>query len=96
MKIIAIGKIKGNMEKINELMKPEATMAWNLYTKGVFREIYLSTEQVPRSVIVMECENVSEAKKIIQELPLVKNKVTEYDFIPVGPFGALASLFSTE
>ena len=46
----------------------------------------------PGVVLVLECENIAEAKKILSTFPMVRNGVIDFDIIPVGhfvPFGTL-------
>ena len=96
MKILAIGTVLpgATMEKVQDLGKEEAQKVWELYTKGIFREFYLSAEDVPRSIITLECTNVDEAKMIMDSLPLVNKKITSFQFIPMGPFFPLAAMFT--
>ncbi len=76
-------------------LKAEAQHAWGLYTAGVFRELYMRTDR-PGAVIMLECEGVDEAKKIMAELPLVKADLIEFQYIPVGAFTPWAGLFAAE
>ena len=98
MKILAIGTLLPGvtMADTQRYGKVEAEKVWELYSKGIFREFYLSSEDTPRSVIILECSDVEEAKKVINTLPLVANKITSFQFIPIGPFFPLAALFSSE
>jgi hypothetical protein len=94
MKIYAydVAKPGVGMEQIQPLLKEEAQHAWELYKKGIMRETYLRTDR-PGALIVLECADVEEAKKITDDLPLVKAGLIEFQFIPVGPFTPWESLF---
>lgn len=74
-------------------MKDEAETAWQLYKSDVIREIYFRTDK-PGVVVVMECENVEEAKKVMDELPLVRENLIKFEFIPVGYFSPFEDLFA--
>jgi hypothetical protein len=96
MKIIAFDKIKlapEEMGKITPLLQAEAKHAWELYKEGKFRELYFRADH-PGAVIVLECENVDEAKKLMEDLPLVKAGYIEFEYIPVGPFTPFEGLFA--
>ena len=95
MKNIAFDKIKltpDEMGKITPLLNAEARHAWEMYKSGKYRELYFRTDH-PGAVMVLECENVEEAKKLTDDLPLVKAGYIEFEFIPVGPFTPFEELF---
>ena len=94
-KILAVGKTLpgATPEKFKPHFKPEAAVAWELYSKGVIREMYFRTDR-PDAVFILECSNIEEAKKFLSDLPLVKAGLIDFDFIPLGPFLPLSILFS--
>ncbi|MEM8831124.1 MAG: superoxide dismutase [Cyanobacteria bacterium P01_G01_bin.19] len=94
MKILAIDKIlpEATEEKIKVHLKEEALKAWELYNSGVFREMYFRTDR-GGAVIIMECEDLAAAKKVVSDLPIVKAGLVDFDLIPLGPFLPLATLF---
>ena len=83
------------MEKMGPHFKAEAAKAWELYTKGILREMYFRTDR-PESVLILECDNTDEAKKFLDDLPLVKAGFIDFDYFPLGPFVPLSALFSKE
>jgi hypothetical protein len=95
MKILALDKILDGAteEKIKHHLKNEALMAWDLYMKGTLRELYFRQDR-PGAVLVMECESVVEARRILDGLPLAKEGLIAFDVIPLGPFVPFAALFS--
>lgn len=97
MKILAIDKFQPGiaMEDIAPHLRDEAAHAWRLYEQGVFRELYFRGDR-PGAVVIMECPDVDEARKIMNELPLVKNNLIEFEFIPIGYFAPFASLFEKQ
>jgi len=94
MKILAMDELLPGvgMEDIKPHLRDEARHAWRLYEQGVFRELYFRGDR-PGAVVILECLDVNEARKIMDELPLVKNKLIEFKFIPLGHFAPFASLF---
>jgi hypothetical protein len=94
MKILAMDKFLPGitLDQVKPHLQDEAKHAWRLYEQGIFRELYFRGDR-PGAVIVMECSNVDEAKKIMADLPLVKEKLIEFDYIPLQPFAPFASLF---
>lgn len=94
MKILAIDKLLpgANLDKIKPHLKEEAKMAWENYVSGIIREIYFRQDK-PGAVLIMECKDVEEAKKLLSELPLVKERLIEFEFIPLGAFTPFETLF---
>jgi hypothetical protein len=80
------------LEKIKPLLEEEARHAWDLYKRGILRENYLRTDR-PGAVVVLECADVDEARRLFADLPLVRAGLIEFDFIPVGPFTPWEGLF---
>ena len=81
------------LEDLKPHLKEEAKHAWELYKAGIFREIYLRTDR-PGALMVMECADVDEARKITEDLPLVKEGLIKFEFIPVGAFMPWETLFA--
>jgi hypothetical protein len=96
MKILAIDKLKPGVTfaQIAPLLKDEAAHAWKLYLSGVYRELYLRTDR-PGAVIIGEYASVDEARAVFAELPLVREGLIEFDFIPLGPFTPFQQLMAT-
>jgi len=44
-------------------------------------------------VFILECSNVDEARKILDELPFVREKLIDFEIIPLGPFYYVETLF---
>lgn len=97
MKILAIDKILpgASEEKIYSHIKEEAAKGWELLSTGVFREMYFRTDR-GGAVLVLECADVAEARKVIDTLPLVKAGLVDFDLIPLGPFMPFTTLFAKE
>ena len=95
MKILAIEKdVKGVKEKdfTKEILEKEAQRAWELYQKGIFREMYFTAES-RFAVLIIEVESKREAAKILDTLPLVKKKLIAFEIHPLVPYDGFKRLF---
>ena len=86
MKILAIEKeLKDTAGgDIKELYKNEALAVYNLYKEGVVREIHFNQDKC--AVIIMECENIDVAKSVLDNLPLVKQEIIEFELHALSPY----------
>ena len=94
MKILAIEKefAGKTAEDFQPLLEAEAIRVWELYKKGVIREIYFRADQTS-AVLIIECENLKEAKEKLSTLPLVQENLIYFDFIPLAPYPGFERLF---
>jgi hypothetical protein len=94
MKILAMDKLLPGitLEKVQPHLQAESKHAWQLYARGIFRELYFRGDR-PGAVIILECKDVEEAKKIMADLPLVKENLIEFEYIPLQHFAPFAVLF---
>ena len=74
--------------------KDEAKLAWEYYTTGRYRQMYGRLDE-GGVVVIMEAKNMEEAYKAVDQMPLVKNGLVEYDLIPLGSFFPWTALFNT-
>jgi len=68
---------------------------WKLYQDGVLREIYFRQDW-PGAVLMLECESVAQADKILGTLPLVRENLIAFELIPLGPYPGFSRLFTHE
>ena len=94
MKILAIEKEvkRKRKEKFLPHLKSEALQVWNLYQRDIIREIYFDNEK-RRALIILECKNTKEAIEKLSELPLVKEKLIEFEIIVLSPYPGFLRLF---
>ena len=85
MKIIAYDRFKPGvtMETIQPYIKEEVANVWRLWKAGIVRENYPHAD-VNGVVIVFECRDLADAKRYVEDFPLSKAGLLEWDFIPVG------------
>ena len=46
--------------------------------------------------MILECESLEQAQKILSELPLVQKSLVSFDLIPLTPYPGFERLFSEE
>ena len=94
MKILAIeNEYDGKtVEDFQPHLEAEARQVWKLYKKGVIREIYFHVDQ-KSAIIILECKNVEEAKENLSTLPLVREGLIYFEFMPLVPYLGYERLF---
>ena len=94
MKILAIEKeFEGKTaEDFQPHLEAEARQVWELYKKGVIREIYFRADQTS-AVLILECDNLEEAKEKLSTLPLVREDLIYFELIPLVPYPGYERLF---
>ena len=94
MQILAVDKIsEGVTPAILEPHLPQELAATiNLYLQEKIRTFYFRKDR-PGVVFIMECHSVQEAKEILATLPMVQEKLLDFDLIPIGPLMPLGRLF---
>ncbi|MBF0547390.1 MAG: superoxide dismutase [Candidatus Riflebacteria bacterium] len=98
MKILAIAKVASQttVEKIQPHLEAEVKHAWKLYKEGTFREMYSCQDRHLGVVFVLECSSVDEARKILDGLPFVREKLIDFEIIPLGPFSYFEMIFKSQ
>lgn len=95
MKIVAIERNIPGVEHeqfTSELLKEEAAKVWEYYKAGIFREMYF-TQEMHKAVIILECSTESDAAAYLQELPLVKHKLIEFETYSLINYDGFQRLF---
>ena len=95
MKILAIEKkVKEVKDKdfTKVILRKEAKRAWELCRNGTIREMYF-TEENNLAVLILETVNKKEAVKILNTLPLVREKLIAFDIFPLLPYNGFERLF---
>ncbi len=76
----------------SELLQAEARRAWELQQSGVIRELYFRADR-EEAILVLECGDVAEAQAALATLPLVREKLIEFELIPLKAYPGFARLF---
>ncbi len=98
MKILALEKdVPGVSDKqfSANLLRQEAEKAWELHQAGVIRVLYFRGDK-QMGVLILECEDTNEAKKILDTLPLVREKLIDFEIIPLTAYPGFARLFDRQ
>jgi hypothetical protein len=78
-------------EQIMKIMPAEIRATVPLYLNGKIQQWYMRGDG--RGVIfIMNCEDVAEARALIESLPLSQANLVDEQFIPVGPLLPLGML----
>lgn len=95
MKILAIAKIdpQTTPARMQPHLEAEVEHAWKLYREGTLREMY--DRQDRRGVVfILECGSVEEARRILDGLPFVREKLIDFETVCLEPFSYFEMLFS--
>jgi hypothetical protein len=94
VKIIAYDNFKPGvtLEDLRPYLRAEVSNVWRLWKAGVVRENYARAD-VGGVVIVFECRDVEEAKRYVDDFPLSKAGLIEWQYIAVGAPLPLEFLF---
>ena len=97
MKILALEReLPGvTAEQFPPHLQAEARRVWELYKAGILREMYFRQEKT-EAVLVLECNSVAEARAVLGTLPLVREKLIDFELIPLVPYPGLERLFSEQ
>ena len=94
MKIIAYDNFKPGvtLEDLRPYLREEVSNVWRLWKAGVVRENYARAD-VGGVVIVFECRDVEEVKRYVDDFPLSKAGLIEWQYIALGAPLPLEFLF---
>jgi len=82
-------------ERFQPLLKDEAWHVWELQQAGSLRESYFRADR-HTAVLVLECADLDEARRLLASLPLVRAGLIEFEVIPLVPYDGLGRLFANE
>lgn len=96
MKIIAIEKdLEGvDWKNAKEILEEEAREVYQLYLKGVIREIYFTENK--NAVLILECENKGQAIQLLDAMPLVQKKYTRFEIMELRPYSGWSRLMQVK
>ncbi|MEW6264959.1 MAG: superoxide dismutase [Thermodesulfobacteriota bacterium] len=95
MKILAIERDLPNAQPddFKNHLRAEAVRVWELQQADVLREIYFRQDR-SEAVLILECADIKEARRILDTLPLVQAGLIAFDLIPLKPYPGLSRLFA--
>jgi len=94
MKIIAYDRFKPGvtLDTVKPYLNEEVSNVWRLWKAGIVRENYARADE-PGVVIVFECADVETARRYVDDFPLSKAGLLEWDFIALDAPLPLEFLF---
>jgi muconolactone delta-isomerase len=78
-------------EQIKPLLKKESQRVLELYEEGIIREIYFKKEK-NNAVLILECNDQDQAELILQTLPLVKEKLINFEISQLVHYSGFSRL----
>ncbi|PRY90319.1 hypothetical protein BY457_1272 [Marinilabilia salmonicolor] len=92
MKILALEKELKTIDwqKQSKTLIEEAKSAYKLVLSDHLREIYFSEKK--NAVLILECENRNEANQLLNNLPLVKKGITNFEIMELHPYTGFSRL----
>ncbi|MDE1175897.1 MAG: hypothetical protein PW789_04755 [Edaphobacter sp.] len=96
-KILAIGSLTGPMtaEQRATIMPHEVPQTVQLYLNGKIDQWWFR-EDGKGVVFLMNVTSVDEARALLEQLPLGKAKLMEFEYMPLGPLAPLRVLLKGE
>lgn len=96
-KILAVGHLTGraSLKELQLTMKPEVKETVKLYLEGKIDWWYMRKDK-PGVVFLLNVSDTSEARRVLEGLPLGKAGLMEFDLTPLGPLAPLASLIGSD
>jgi muconolactone delta-isomerase len=74
-------------------LREEAKHVWELQQQGIIREAYFRADR-HTAVLVLECDDLAQARDITASFPLVRQGLIHFEIIPLVPYSGLARLFA--
>jgi hypothetical protein len=94
VKIIAYDRFKPGvtLDTVKPYLRDEVSNVWRLWKAGIVRENYARADQ-PGVLIVFECDTVATAQRYIDDFPLSKAGLLEWELIALDAPLPLEFLF---
>jgi hypothetical protein len=88
VKVLAIGHPRSGVrwEDIAPYVGEQARSVWERYEGDQVREFYLRADHRPGVVLVLECDEVTEAERLVAGLPISEADLLNFEVIPLRPY----------
>jgi hypothetical protein len=95
VKVLAIGHPRNGVrwEDIAPYVGEQARSVWEQYETDQVREFYLRADHQPGAVLVLECDDVTEAERLVAALPIAEAGLLDFELIPLRPYMGFRQLF---
>lgn len=93
MKILAIEKEMPGVlgTDYQPHLEAEARKAWELHQQGLIRELHFTDDHC--AVLVLEASDKAHAREIVDQLPLVQQKLIDFELFALTAYPGFARLF---
>lgn len=93
MKILAFEKEMPGVtdSKYTPYLEAEARKAWELQQEGLIRELYFTDDHC--AVLILEARDKAHAREIVDQLPLVQQKLIDFDLMVLTAYPGFSRLF---
>jgi hypothetical protein len=93
--VLAILSVKNGLarDQIMKVMPDEIRATVRLYLDGKIQQWY-SRGDGKGVVFILDCKEVSEARSLMEGLPLSKAQLVDFEYMPIGPLTPLRFLLS--
>jgi muconolactone delta-isomerase len=81
-----------NALKHRNVLRQEAARVWALKKRSVIRDIWFTVAD-QRAVLILECRTVGEAKRLLSSLPLVRERLIDFDVFALRSYNGFDRLF---
>jgi len=72
-------------------LEAEAWKVWELQQQGLIREMYFTDEQY--AALVLEAKDKAHAREILSQLPLVEQRLIDFELMALTAYPGFARLF---
>jgi hypothetical protein len=95
VKVLAIRHPRNGVrwEHIAPYVGEQARSVWERYEIDQVREFYLRADHRPGVVLVLECDDVREAERLVAALPISEAELLNFEVIPLRPYMGFRQLF---
>ena len=95
MKILATSTDTPNANWMgrDDMLRKEAMRIWELQKAGTIREIWFTATD-HNAVIVMECESVEAAERLVCDFPLVREGLVDFTCVQLVAYDGYERLFT--
>lgn len=85
-KVVAIGSFPQRLDEANRksILPHEVSDTLRLYLQGKIDQLYVRKDE-PGIVFVMNVATIEEAGALLEDLPLGRAGLMEFQFVPIGP-----------
>ena len=90
--VITHDKPHVNWKKLEQLLKQEAKVLWDLQKNGIIRNIWF-TRNTREAILIIETDDIIRIKEIIDTFPLVKEGLITYDIVELVAYDGYERLF---